>query len=61
MLQRSEEWFKARIGRFTASDIFKIMGVNVLYFVGVREPWFWQVAGIKKTNRNIKTIGQCFS
>ena len=28
--QRSEEWFKARLGRFTASEISKLMGVKGL-------------------------------
>lgn len=28
--QRSEEWFEKRLGRFTASEIFKLMGVKGL-------------------------------
>jgi len=34
MLQRSEEWFKARLGRFTASEIHKLMGVKGLGLTG---------------------------
>ena len=30
MLQRSEDWFEARKGRFTASDIHKLLGVRGL-------------------------------
>lgn len=34
MLQRSEEWFNARLGRFTASEIHKLMGVKGLNQTG---------------------------
>jgi putative phage-type endonuclease len=34
MLQRSEEWFNARKGRFTASEIHKLMGVKGLGLTG---------------------------
>ena len=30
MLQRSDEWFDARKGRFTASEIYKLLGVKGL-------------------------------
>lgn len=30
MLQRSEQWFKARAGKFTSSEIHKLMGVKCL-------------------------------
>jgi exodeoxyribonuclease (lambda-induced) len=34
MLQRSEEWFNARKGRFTASEIYKLMGIKGLGLTG---------------------------
>lgn len=35
MLQRSDDWFKARLGRFTASEIYKLMGVKGLGETGL--------------------------
>lgn len=34
MLQRSNEWFKMRLGRFTASEIYKLLGVKGLGLTG---------------------------
>jgi len=34
MLQRSEDWFNARKGRFTASEIHKLMGIKGLGLTG---------------------------
>ena len=34
MLQRSDEWFEARKGRFTASEIHKLLGVKGLGLTG---------------------------
>ena len=34
MLQRSEEWFDIRLGKFTASEIHKLMGIQGLGKVG---------------------------